>query len=115
MRSRMFLVIAIEGARKATVEDDELYLEFAPEAKHLRDNLAKPESVKLLREVCREVMGRDIGVRIVIKEKGESESGEPASKQEAERALRNSVSARSPNTTPSSSKSSAPFAARSLM
>jgi DNA polymerase-3 subunit gamma/tau len=83
-RKRMFLVIAIEGARKAVVEGDELYLEFTPEAKHLRDNLAKPESVKLLREVAREVLGRDMGVRIVTREKGEKESNEPSSKQEAE-------------------------------
>jgi hypothetical protein len=62
----MFLVIALEGARKAAVEGDELYVEFAPEAKHLRDNLAKPESVKLLREVGRELLGHDIGVRIVV-------------------------------------------------
>jgi DNA polymerase III subunit gamma/tau len=82
-RSRMFLVIALEGARRAIIEGDELYIEFAPEAKHLRDNLSKPESVKLLREVAREVTGRDIGVRISIKEK--SESGESLSKQEAER------------------------------
>jgi DNA polymerase-3 subunit gamma/tau len=65
-RSRMFLVIALEGARKALVEGNELYVEFAPEAKHLRDNLAKPESVKLLREVGRELLGHDIGVRIVV-------------------------------------------------
>jgi len=83
-RSRMFLVIAIEGARKASIEGDELYLEFAPEAKHLRDNLAKPESVKLLREIAREVTGRDMGVRIIIKGKGENDSNGPSSKQEAE-------------------------------
>jgi DNA polymerase-3 subunit gamma/tau len=84
-RSRMFLVIAIEGARKATVEGDEIYIEFAPEAKHLRDNLAKPESVKLLREVAREVTGRDLGVRINVKERGENGANEPLSKQEVER------------------------------
>ncbi len=84
-RSRMFLVIAIEGARKAVIEGDELYLEFAPEEKHLRDNLAKPESVKLLREIAREVTGRDMGMRIVIKEKGENGSNEPSSKLEADR------------------------------
>jgi hypothetical protein len=84
-RSRMFLVIALEGARKALVEGDELYVEFAPEAKHLRDNLAKPESVKLLREVAREVTGRDTGVRIVVKEKDENGAGEPPSKQEEAR------------------------------
>jgi DNA polymerase-3 subunit gamma/tau len=84
-RNRMFLVIAIEGARKASVEDDELCVEFAPEAKHLRDSLAKPESVKLLREVAREVTGRDLGVRISTKERGETSADEPLSRQESER------------------------------
>jgi DNA polymerase-3 subunit gamma/tau len=84
-RRRMFLVVALEGARKASVAGDELYVEFAPEARHLRDNLAKPESVKLLREVCREVMGRDMGVRITVKEPNESEEDEPISKEDEAR------------------------------
>lgn len=92
-RHRMFLVIALEGARVANVEGDELCVEFAPEAKHLRDNLAKPESVKLLREVCREVLGRDTGVRISVREQHSAErgaqaqrdDGEPPTKQEDER------------------------------
>ncbi|HEY0378048.1 MAG TPA: DNA polymerase III subunit gamma/tau [Pyrinomonadaceae bacterium] len=84
-RSRMFLVIALEGARKAVVEGDELYVEFAPEAKHLRDNLAKPESVKLLREVARDVTGRDLGVRIVVKERevGGAQDEPPSKEEEA--------------------------------
>ncbi|MGB9177669.1 MAG: DNA polymerase III subunit gamma/tau [Pyrinomonadaceae bacterium] len=84
-RLKMFLVIALEGARKVAVEGEELYVEFAPEAKHLRDTLAKPESVKALREACREVLGRDIGVRIVVKEKSEQEESGPVSKQDEER------------------------------
>jgi DNA polymerase-3 subunit gamma/tau len=84
-RSRMFLVIAIEGARKATIEADEIYIEFAPESKHLRDNLAKPESVKLLREIAREVTGQDFGVRINVRERGENGANEPLSKQEVAR------------------------------
>ena len=84
-RRRMFLVIALEGARKTNVAGDELYVEFAPEARHLRDNLAKPESVKVLREVCREVMGRDLGVRIVVKEQGANDEDEPISKQDEAR------------------------------
>jgi hypothetical protein len=84
-RRRMFLVIALEGARRASVAGDELYVEFAPEARHLRDNLAKPDSVKLLREVCREVMGRDMGVRISVKEQGVCSPDEPISKQDEAR------------------------------
>jgi DNA polymerase-3 subunit gamma/tau len=71
-RHRMFLVIALEGARRTSVEGDELSVEFTTESKHLRDSLAKPESVKILREVCLEVLGRDVSVRISVKEPGET-------------------------------------------
>ncbi|HLL73568.1 MAG TPA: DNA polymerase III subunit gamma/tau [Pyrinomonadaceae bacterium] len=78
-RRKPFLAIALEGARKVAVEGEELYVEFAPEAKHLRDNLSKPESVKLLREVCASVCGREMGVRIVVKDKNESDDDAPSS------------------------------------
>jgi DNA polymerase-3 subunit gamma/tau len=84
-RKRMFLVIALEGARKVSFEGDELVIEFAPEAKHLRDNLAKPDSVKMLREVCRELTGRDMGVRISVKEASADEADAPLSKQDEAR------------------------------
>jgi DNA polymerase-3 subunit gamma/tau len=76
-RRKPLLAIALEGARRVAVEGEELYVEFAPEAKHLRDNLSKPESVKLLREVCESVCGREMGVRIVIRDKNESRDDEP--------------------------------------
>ncbi|HYY59362.1 MAG TPA: DNA polymerase III subunit gamma/tau [Pyrinomonadaceae bacterium] len=84
-RKRMFLVVALEGARKATFEGEELLVEFAPEAKHLRDSLAKPDNVKMLREVCRELMGRDMGVRISVREGGADAPDAPTSKQDAAR------------------------------
>ena len=80
-RRKPFLAIALEGARKVSVEGEELYVEFAPDARHLRDNLAKPESIKLLREVCAAVCGREMGVRIVIKDKSESGDDEPPQQQ----------------------------------
>ena len=67
-RRKMFLVTALEGARRATLENGELYVEFAPEARHLRDTLAKSDNIKILRDVCQEVANRDCGVRIVIKD-----------------------------------------------
>jgi len=76
-RRKPFLAIALEGARKVSVEGEELYVEFAPAARHLRDNLAKPESVKLLREVCEAVCGREMGVRISVKDRNESRDDEP--------------------------------------
>jgi DNA polymerase III subunit gamma/tau len=84
-RKRMFLVVALEGARRAAFEGEELIVEFAPEAKHLRDNLAKPESVKVLREVCRELTGRDMGVRISVKEQTTTEPGAPMSREDEAR------------------------------
>jgi hypothetical protein len=87
-RRKMFLVTAIEGARKASVENNELCLEFAPDARHLRDSLAKSENVKILREVCKEISGRDLGVRFVITDSEANAamaSGAPVSKEETER------------------------------
>jgi DNA polymerase-3 subunit gamma/tau len=84
-RRRMFLVTALDGARRVGVEGEELCIEFAPEMKHLRDTLAKPENVKILREVCRELAGRDMGVRISIKEQGTSANDAPPSQAEEER------------------------------
>ncbi len=67
-KRRMFLVTALEGARLTRIEDNELYIEFAPDAKHLRDTLAKSENVKLIREACLEACNREMGVRIAIKD-----------------------------------------------
>ena len=47
----MLLVTALESARDASLEGNELCLEFAPNARHLRDTLSKSDNVKILREV----------------------------------------------------------------
>ncbi|HEX8072120.1 MAG TPA: DNA polymerase III subunit gamma/tau [Pyrinomonadaceae bacterium] len=73
-RRRPLLATALDGARKAELAGDEFYVEFAPERKHLRDSLNKPDAMKLLRDVCREVVGRDVGVRVVVREAGESDA-----------------------------------------
>jgi hypothetical protein len=74
----MLLVTSIEGASRATIEGDELYLEFSPGTKHLRDSLSKTENVKILQEICREVLGRNIGVRFAVKEPDSSDGGPPS-------------------------------------
>jgi hypothetical protein len=79
----MFLVTALEGAHKASLEGNELCLEFLPDARHLRDTLSKSENIKILREVCREITARELGVRFVIAD-GDA-GGAPASKEETER------------------------------
>jgi hypothetical protein len=82
-RRKMFLVTALEGACEAAIEGDELSIEFAPGARHLRDTLSKSENVKILREVCKEITGRDLGVRFVIRD-GEA-ADVPISKEETAR------------------------------
>ncbi len=82
-KRKMFLVTALEGARAASIEGDELCIEFGADTRHLRDTLSRSENVKILREVCKEITGRDLGVRFVIRD---AEAGDaPISKEEAER------------------------------
>ena len=83
-RRKMFLVTALESARRAVLEGGELYIEFAPNARHLRDTLAKSDNVKILREVCQEIRGAECGVRIVVKDDADSAEA-PVSKEDAER------------------------------
>ena len=65
---KMFLVTVLDAAQSMAFEDDELYVEFAPDGRHFRDTLTKPENIRLLREACQEVTGKELGVRIVIKD-----------------------------------------------
>ena len=80
-RRKMFLVTALEGATQAEIEGNELCVEFAPESRFMRDTLAKPDNVKILREVCKEITGRDLGVLFAIKDT--ETDNVPVSKEEA--------------------------------
>ncbi|HKO42789.1 MAG TPA: DNA polymerase III subunit gamma/tau [Pyrinomonadaceae bacterium] len=89
-RRKMFLVTLLEGAAQAAIVGDELCVEFAPEGKSMRDTLAKSDNVKVLREVCKEVTGSDVGVRFVILDP--QASSDPAvSKQDTERREKQSL------------------------
>src|SRR5688500_4057038 len=89
-RRKMFLVTLLEGAAQASIVDHELCVEFAPEGKSMRDTLAKSDNVKVLREVCKEVTGSDVGVRFVILDP--QASNDPAvSKQDTERREKQSL------------------------
>ena len=90
----MLLVTALEGARCATLEGNELCLEFTPDARHLRDTLAKSDNVKILREVCKEITGRDLGVRFVISDPvgaASAAADAPPSKEEMARREKQSL------------------------
>nr|MBA2340790.1 hypothetical protein [Pyrinomonadaceae bacterium] len=82
-RRRPFLAIALEGAHKVCFAGDELQIEYAPEVKHLRDNLAKPDSIGILRDICREIEGRDMGVRIGISSTNDASDEQPSTAQES--------------------------------
>jgi hypothetical protein len=86
-RNKPLLAAALEGARRVVVDGDEVRVEFAPESKHLHDSLRKPESQKILREVCCEVLGRAVGVAVTDKAKGGGDEG-PAPEDEARKAQR---------------------------
>lgn len=88
-RRKMFLVTALEGARSAAIENGELYVEFAPETRHLRDSLAKSDNVKILREICQEITGKELGVRIMIKDQTAPTADAPLSREDEERLEQN--------------------------
>jgi DNA polymerase-3 subunit gamma/tau len=80
---KMLLVPALDAAQATVFEESELIIEFAPEARHYRDTLSKPDNNKFVRDACREVTGRDMGVRILVKDP--TAEGEPLSREDEER------------------------------
>jgi DNA polymerase-3 subunit gamma/tau len=88
-RRKPFLATALDGARKVEVRGDELCVEFAPDAKFLRDNLSKPENARLVREACSEIVGREVGIQIAVRDERESaEAAVEGEEQAARRSLR---------------------------
>ncbi len=76
---KMLLGPALDAAQSTVFEEDELIIEFALESRHYRDTLSRPENNKFVREACREVTGREMGVRIVVKDPAE---GEPMGRED---------------------------------
>jgi DNA polymerase III subunit gamma/tau len=91
-KRKMFLVTALEGASRASIENNELCIEFISVNRHLRDTLAKSDNIKILREVCKEITGNDLGVRFVIADGQAADA--PVSKEEAERREQQELRAR---------------------
>jgi DNA polymerase-3 subunit gamma/tau len=80
---KMLLVTALEAAQAIVFEEGELCIEFAPAARHFRETLSRADNNKFVRDACREVTGRDMGVRIVVKDP--AAEGEPLSREDEER------------------------------
>jgi len=83
---KMLLVTALDHALNTTLENGELFIEFAPESRHFRDTLSKPENVKFVRDACREVTGQETGFRIAVKDtQAEDESRSPEAEARLEK------------------------------
>jgi DNA polymerase-3 subunit gamma/tau len=80
---KMLLVTALEAAQSTVFEETEFCIEFAPAARHFRETLSRADNNKFVRDACREVTGRDMGVRIFVKDP-EAE-GEPLSREDEAR------------------------------
>jgi DNA polymerase III subunit gamma/tau len=65
---KMLLVTALDHALTTRLDNGELFIEFAPEYRHLRETLLKPENAKLICDACREVAGQETGLRISVKD-----------------------------------------------
>ena len=89
---RMFLVTLLDSAQALEIESGELYIEFSPESRHLRDTVSRPENIKLLREACLELTGKETGVRIAVKDVNEDQD-QPLSREEEERLRKQSLRA----------------------
>lgn len=83
-KKRRMLIAALDASSRAELEGDELLIEFTPDAKHSRDTLARADNARALREACREVCGRDVGIRFAVKDVS-SEGDEQLSPEEEER------------------------------
>jgi DNA polymerase-3 subunit gamma/tau len=77
-QKRRLLLAALDAAARAELADDEFAIEFTAETRHDRDTLAKAENVKALREACREVCGRDIGIRLTIRDESPGDAAGPS-------------------------------------
>ncbi len=67
-KKRKLLAAAIGDAARVELDGEEIRIEFSPAAKASRDMMAKSDSVKVLREACATVCGRDVGIRFVVRE-----------------------------------------------
>lgn len=82
-KRKPMMVTALDEAQSVTFQDHELVITFAPESRHMRVVISKPESQAMLREVCQEVLGRTPGIRVTTAERDE---GAPLTRRELEAA-----------------------------
>lgn len=87
-RKKHLLAVFIDNVRRANVDGNEVAFDIAPEDKRTRDALTKPDSMKLLREVACEVLGKQVGIRFASMEQN---ADAPASQMDMIRAERETL------------------------
>ena len=87
-RGKPLLAAALDSARRVWVEGEEVRVEFTPEGKYLHDTLKRPENQKLLREVCCEVLSREVGLSVRMRAPGEAEDEQLTAEDETRREQR---------------------------
>ncbi|HMH42082.1 MAG TPA: DNA polymerase III subunit gamma/tau [Pyrinomonadaceae bacterium] len=97
-RKRKLLAASMAAAARVELEGNELTLEFSPDAKHERSTMAKAENVRILREACAEVCGREIGIRFVIRD-GEADDSSLSPEEDARRSKQKARQAAAQNPT----------------
>ncbi len=63
---RKILLGHLDVAKTAMLEAGELYVEFTPEFRHAHEVLSRAENTKILSDACRQIIGKETPVRIVI-------------------------------------------------
>lgn len=97
-RKRKLLAASMAAAARVELEGNELTIEFSPDAKHERSTMAKAENVRILREACAEVCGREIGVRFVIRD-GEADDSSLSPEEDVRRSKQKARQAAAQNPT----------------
>jgi hypothetical protein len=65
-RRKMMVVTALDKAANAYVEGALLYIEFEAGHEVIKQELEQPQKFTLLREICHQVTGRAMGIRVKI-------------------------------------------------
>jgi DNA polymerase-3 subunit gamma/tau len=97
-RKRKLLAAAISAAARVELDGDELTIEFSRDAKHSRDTMARPDNVKILRETCAAILGREIGIRFVVRD-GEAEAADLSPEEDERRSKQQARQAAAQNPT----------------
>lgn len=70
-RRKMMIVTALDKAKNAYIDGALLYIEFEASDARIKQELEQPLKFDVLREICHQVTGRAMGIRVQIREAAE--------------------------------------------